>query len=681
MPEKPFVAVILPAYNEADRIPLVLEVLKQLDWLDEIIVVDDGSSDATAARVRTAAESEPRLRLLRHETNLGKGQAIFTARAATQAPYLILLDADLVGLKPEHLQALLQPVIECRADMTLGLFRGGHLRTDLAHWLTPWLSGQRGLRAEVLDVVPRQAAAGYGFETALTLAASRHGYRTRAVFLRGVWHTPSESHRRHGFRWRLRMYGHILRAWHLSGGWQTLWAHLHKKTLLLTLLLVALLLVLARYRGQAASSFQTWKQLNALPALSLPNAQSVMIFAPHPDDESLAAGGVIQEALRQGARVRVVIVTSGDGQRFAPAALEKRARAGPHDYIRLGQRRQAESLAALHLLGLSDEHISFLGYPDRGLAPMWLADWNTQCPFTAPYTRATAAPYDDLFDPHVEYCGSALLRDLALLLEENRPDLILLPHPADQHPDHRALSAFVRLAVALEEQNHPDYRPRLWGYLVHYATFPQPRGPLPQQALLPPKRLKNDEDWGRFDLSPAQVDLKARAIQRYSSQVLLLGDFLPSFARRDELFAALSLPSLTSLDYQHLSLPAATIAEPTDPDQAAFTRLEDLPVRGNAIEDWQISRLGNALLLQVKTRRELLPVRQLLLWIKLADGRTRTLTFSSAGPLFGPADYLVQFDLAELGHPSTIAIAAELREGRLVVSESGWHILMLNPGR
>ncbi len=681
MPEKPFVAVILPAYNEADRIPLVLEVLKQMDWLDEIIVVDDGSSDATAARVRHAAESEPRLRLLRHETNLGKGQAIFTARAATQAPYLILLDADLVGLKPEHLQALLQPVIECRADMTLGLFRGGHLRTDLAHWLTPWLSGQRGLRAEVLDVVPRQAAAGYGFETALTLAASRHGYRTRAVFLRGVWHTPSESHRRHGFRWRLRMYGHILRAWHLSGGWRTLWTHLHKKTLLLTLLSVALLLVLARYRGQAASSSQTWKQLNALPALSLTDAQSVMIFAPHPDDESLAAGGVIQEALRQGARLRVVIVTSGDGQRFAPAALERRARAGPQDYIRLGQRRQAESLAALHLLGLSAERISFLGYPDRGLAPMWLADWNTQCPFTAPYTRATAAPYDDLLDPHVEYCGSALLRDLALLLEENRPDLILLPHPADQHPDHRALSAFVRLAVALEEKNHPDYRPRLWGYLVHYATFPQPRGPLPQQALLPPERLKNDEDWGRFDLSPPQVDLKARAIQRYSSQVLLLGNFLPSFARRDELFAVLSLPSLTSLDYQHLSLPAATFAEPTDPDQAAFTRLEDLPVRGNAIEDWQISRLGDALLLQVKTRRELLPARQLLLWIKLADGRTRTLTFSSAGPLFGPADYLVQFDLAELGHPSTIAIAAELREGRLIVSESGWHILMLNPDR
>jgi LmbE family N-acetylglucosaminyl deacetylase len=674
--KRPSIAVILPAYNEANRIPLVLDVLAQTDFVDEILVVDDGSSDGTAERVRRAAEADPRLRLLQHTENLGKGQAIFTARAATRAPYLILLDADLVGLKPEHLRALIQPVIERRADMTLGLFRGGRLHTDFSHWLTPWLSGQRGLRAEVLDAVPPQAAAGYGFETALTLAASRCGYRTQAVFLRGVWHTPSEFHRRRGFRWRLRMYAHILRAWRQSGGWQTLWSHLRKRTLPLTLLLLTLFFVLAYHRGRAASLSSAVSELNELPSLTLTETQNVMLFAPHPDDETLAAGGVIQAALEQGARVNIVIVTNGDGQRFAPAVLEKRLRAGPQDYVRLGQARQAESRAALRELGLNEENILFLGYPDRGLAPLWLADWKTQCPFTAPYTRASAPPYENTFDPHAEYCGDALLRDLTLLLETDRPDLILLPHPADQHPDHRALSAFVRLAIALEQQKHPDYRPRLWGYLVHYGAFPQPRGHLPQQALVPPERLE-DETWGRFDLSPAQVDRKARAIQRYPSQVLLLRNFLPSFARRDELFVTLSLPALSSLDYRDLTLPAATIAEPGDPDQAALTRLTDLPVRGNAIEGWQIGRLGDAILLKVQARRELLPVGQLLLRIKLPDGGTRSFVLAPAGPLFGPADYLTQLDLAELGHPEALGISAELREGSVIISESGWHILTL----
>ena len=215
------IAAILPTYNEAHHIHAVLDVLREVDTLSEIIVVDVGSSDDTAELARQAAALDPRLQVIQHNKNRGKGQAIFTGWRATQAACLLLLDADLVNLTPQHVDALIAPVITRRADMTLGLFRGGRIHTDFAHWAAPWLTGQRCLRAEILRHVSEQAASGYGFEVALTLAAQRRGYRLRIIPLGGVWHPPSEFHRGwlKGIPWRLKMYGQILRAFWITSGW------------------------------------------------------------------------------------------------------------------------------------------------------------------------------------------------------------------------------------------------------------------------------------------------------------------------------------------------------------------------------------------------------------------------------------------------------------------------------
>jgi glycosyltransferase involved in cell wall biosynthesis len=216
----PLIAVILPTYNEELNVTGVLEVLRATEILDEIILVDDGSQDKTADILNQAAAMDQRIQVIQHDRNKGKGQAIFSGLAATHATIILLLDADLKNLNPTHIQALLKPVIEHRADMTLGLFKGGHFRTDFSHWLTPFLSGQRGLRAELLKYVSREAAEGYGFEVALTVAARRHNCRTRIVPLKGVWHPSSEFRPERGY-WngrlvRLRMYGQIIRAWYIS---------------------------------------------------------------------------------------------------------------------------------------------------------------------------------------------------------------------------------------------------------------------------------------------------------------------------------------------------------------------------------------------------------------------------------------------------------------------------------
>ncbi len=219
-PHKPLIAAIIPTYNEALNVAGVLDVLHNTSILDEIILVDDGSTDNSVEILHQAASVDKRIQLIQHEKNRGKGQAIFTGWAATSAPVILLLDADLKNLMPNHILDLLAPVLDHRADMTLGLFREGHFSTDFSHWLTPFLTGQRSLRAELLKYVSREAAAGYGFEVALTMAAGQHNYRTRVVALKGAWHPSSEFRTERGFlggvRWKLRMYGQIIRAWYIA---------------------------------------------------------------------------------------------------------------------------------------------------------------------------------------------------------------------------------------------------------------------------------------------------------------------------------------------------------------------------------------------------------------------------------------------------------------------------------
>jgi glycosyltransferase involved in cell wall biosynthesis len=218
----PLIAAIIPAYNEAAGIGKVLSILRQVDLLAEIIVIDDGSVDGTTHEIEKCAALDPRIRAICHTENRGKGQAIISGWRATRAPLLVTLDADLVGLKPEQVVELILPVLEKQADMTLGLFRHGYWQTEYSHRVTPWLTGQRCFRAELLKSVSLPAAAGYGFETALTVVARRYRWRCIRVPLEGVSHPPSESHRGfwRGIATRSKMYAQIVRAWYVAIGWE-----------------------------------------------------------------------------------------------------------------------------------------------------------------------------------------------------------------------------------------------------------------------------------------------------------------------------------------------------------------------------------------------------------------------------------------------------------------------------
>ncbi|MGB9669101.1 MAG: glycosyltransferase family 2 protein [Anaerolineales bacterium] len=206
---------IIPAYNESKGIGQVLDVLEQVILLSEIIIVDDGSTDDTFSIIQSHAQREPRIRIIHHEKNKGKGQAVYDAMLEVNTPIVMTLDADLIGLKPEHITQLLEPLYDKKIDMSLGIFRGGKFRTDMSHWLTPWLSGQRALWLSHLQKIYWPAAEGYGLETAITAASQRYHWKTQKVYWYGVSHPPSEEHRglfKGGYN-RTRMYVHIIRAW------------------------------------------------------------------------------------------------------------------------------------------------------------------------------------------------------------------------------------------------------------------------------------------------------------------------------------------------------------------------------------------------------------------------------------------------------------------------------------
>lgn len=179
---------IIPAWNEAGRIGAVLRVAARHPALDEVIVVDDGSTDATAA----IAAAIPGVRLIRQPRNGGKTRALVTGIAAARHDHLMLLDADLTGLTATDLDALIAPVRDGRAQASLSL-RANAPR--LWHRLgIDYISGERVMTRA--DLPPDlHALAGFGFEVALNRHWVARGLRLAVVPWPGVKSPPKATKR------------------------------------------------------------------------------------------------------------------------------------------------------------------------------------------------------------------------------------------------------------------------------------------------------------------------------------------------------------------------------------------------------------------------------------------------------------------------------------------------------
>ncbi len=187
-PERDRTAAVIPAWNEAATIGAVVYAALDARLVDVVVVVDNASSDATAA---VAAAHGARVVC---EPTPGKGQALRTGVAAVpDADVVVFLDADLVGLRPDHIDGLVAAVRSGGADMACGLFDRGPVANPIFLDRLPILTGQRALRRELFDRLAAEDVAGYRVEAALNSLVFRQALVRRDQVLDGLWHRPKEE--------------------------------------------------------------------------------------------------------------------------------------------------------------------------------------------------------------------------------------------------------------------------------------------------------------------------------------------------------------------------------------------------------------------------------------------------------------------------------------------------------
>jgi len=126
------VSVVMPAFNEAERVVTAIERVLAQDFVSELIVVDDGSSDGTPDLVESVQDT--RIRVIRQPINRGKGAALRTGFAAATAPFVAVHDADL-EYDPADIARLLPPLRDGRADVVYGSrFIGSNEHRVLYYW-------------------------------------------------------------------------------------------------------------------------------------------------------------------------------------------------------------------------------------------------------------------------------------------------------------------------------------------------------------------------------------------------------------------------------------------------------------------------------------------------------------------------------------------------------------------
>lgn len=128
---KPTLGVIVPAYNEAATLQTVLDRVLRQPCVQQVVVVDDASTDRTPEITQRYAR-EPRVQVIRHDRNRGKGAALQTGLEAITAPLVIVQDADL-EYDPLDYARLIAPILEGRADVVFG-FRGFAGHTAYSYW-------------------------------------------------------------------------------------------------------------------------------------------------------------------------------------------------------------------------------------------------------------------------------------------------------------------------------------------------------------------------------------------------------------------------------------------------------------------------------------------------------------------------------------------------------------------
>lgn len=433
-------------------------------------------------------------------------------------------------------------------------------------------------------------------------------------------------------------------------------------------------------------------------------AGPVLVIAPHSDDESLAAAGLLQQAEAAGLQPQVVLVTGGDGFPLAAQAYYHRSQISSQEMIAFGRIRLGESQGALHSLGLPPERLTFLGYADRSLDQLWLNCWREEQACLSPFTKQRTVPYQEALEPGAPLAGEHLLAQLISILRQTRPAIVAYPHPNEAHVDHWGLSNFVAAALEHLRRTEPDWQaPAEWLYLVHRGDWPAPKGLKPRASLTPPRTLVGEmTEWTQVPLEDEQVARKQQAVEAYHSQLTILRRFMHSFVRSNELFGQMERVDLATpglLERYGSPAPGAWVQTTADPRRDTLARkLEpgaDLVSIWGAVDQTQLSlavHLAAPLSRQATLRLLLRPWQSG--WGDLLEVDLR----AGAGPVVrrwpgGPGSetvasylsanqegdwYRLSLNLDGLDRLGAVMLAAETWMGGALIDRTAWRVVSLD---
>ena len=190
------VSVIIPAYNEEETVANVVGVVKKVSFVDEIIVVNDGSSDNTEAEALKAGAI-----VINHEVNKGKGEALQTGYKESECDIIAFIDADIHNLTSNKVEAMIKPILDGKTDITKTKFSRASGRVTeltakpLLNFFFPEisfeqpLSGQFAARKDVLRKINFESD--YGVDVGIVIDADVQGISIMEVDIGAIEHDMS----------------------------------------------------------------------------------------------------------------------------------------------------------------------------------------------------------------------------------------------------------------------------------------------------------------------------------------------------------------------------------------------------------------------------------------------------------------------------------------------------------
>jgi LmbE family N-acetylglucosaminyl deacetylase len=285
--------------------------------------------------------------------------------------------------------------------------------------------------------------------------------------------------------------------------------------------------------------------------------ERLLVLAPHPDDETLGAGGLIQQVLKKNGSVRTVVVTAGDA--YVDAIIQETGNKHPskQDYFNYGKTRLKESQKAAKVLGNGSIHLDLLGFSDGSIYSMLISHWKKTYPNKSNYTGFNYVPYSEAVDKGTAQYGKRLLDELVDIIKIIKPTIIAFPDVMEDDSDHAGLGMFSLLAVDewLEQTKGVKPSPKLLAYLIHWQHG-WPYGSSSTKIIdnsNKPLFLPNDLPLRGhirtcITLNNQERKLKWIALLQYKTQQNYMAPFLAAFVHSNECFTQLKASDSNNID-------------------------------------------------------------------------------------------------------------------------------------